>query len=264
VLDELVGRLGAIEHRLDGAPRERFQRFVAGLFRSAFGRGGWDPAPGEEDGPRLRRAALVRAMGLVARDPGVVGEARARLDRWLGGDAAALEANLHDAAVAMVARGGDDARFVAFRERYVGERDPAFRRRYLLAAAQFETASLAARAEEMLLADDVPLQDWASFAAALLANRGARDAFWEHLRARWPEVERKLGGAPMLLRRVLEAVAALPGRARLDEAEAFFRAHPLPAAKQAIAQTAERMRQDVALWERIGGEVERWVAAKAP
>jgi len=61
---------------------------------------------------------------------------------------------------------------------------------------------------------------------------------------------------------VVEAVGALPARRHLQEAEAFFAAHPLPAAKQAIAQTTERMRQDVELWERIGGDVAGWLVSR--
>jgi hypothetical protein len=36
----------------------------------------------------------------------------------------------------------------------------------------------------------------------------------------------------------------------------------MPPVKAAVAQTLERMRQDVALWERIGGSVEAWVARR--
>ena len=262
VLEELVGRLSAVEHRLDGEPRARFQAFVAALLGPSLARAGWDPAPGEPDGARLRRAALVRALGLVARDPATIREARGRLDRFLAGSATALEPNLHDAAVVMAARDGDAGRFDDLRRRYAAEKDPAFRRRYLLALAQFEAPALAARAQELLLGGEVPLQDSASFAGALLANRTARDPYWKALRERWPEVEAALGGAPMLLRRVVEAVGALPARRHLQEAEAFFAAHPLPAAKQAIAQTTERMRQDVELWERIGGDVAGWLVSR--
>jgi puromycin-sensitive aminopeptidase len=263
VLDELVGRLAAIEHRLDGAPRAAFQRFVARLLGPSLARAGWDAAPGEADGPRLRRAALVRALGLVAREEGTVREARARLERFLGGDGGALEANLHDAAVAMAARGGDAGRFAELRARYASEKDPAFRRRYLLALAQFEDPALAARARELLFAGEVPLQDAASFAGALLANRAARDPYWAALRERWPEVEAAFGGAPMLLRRIVEAVGQLPLRRHLDEARALFAAHPVAGARQAIAQTLERLAQEVALWERVAPEVERWVDARA-
>jgi puromycin-sensitive aminopeptidase len=108
VLDELVARLSAIEHRLhvDG-DRLRFAALVATLFGPRLAETGWDPTPGEPDAVRLRRTAAVRALGLVARSAGVVHEATARLDRWTDGDRAALEPNLHDPAVAMAARSGD-------------------------------------------------------------------------------------------------------------------------------------------------------------
>jgi puromycin-sensitive aminopeptidase len=260
VLDELVGRLAGIEHRLlDAAAREKFQEFVRRLLSPGLAAVGWDPQPGEADGTRLRRAALVRALGLTARDPGVIAEGKARLDRSLAGDASALDANLQEAVVAMVARGGDAARFDAFRARFEQERDPAFKRRYLLAAAHFEAPALAARAQQMVFGDAVPLQDLASFAAALLANRTARDDYWNLLRARWREVEERLGGAPMLLRRIVEAVGQLPERRHVLEAEAHFTQHELPQAKMAIAQTMERMRQDAALWEKAGPAISEWL-----
>jgi puromycin-sensitive aminopeptidase len=260
VVDELVGRLGAIEHRLlDPGARETFQRFVARLLSPGLQAVGWEPQGGEKDGTRLRRAALVRALGLIARDPGVVAEGQARLDRYLAGETGALDANLQDAVVAMVARGGDEARFDAFRARFEQEQDPAFKRRYLLAAAQFEAPRLAARGEEMIFGDAVPLQDQASFVALLLQNRTVREDYWNALRARWSEVEGRLGGAPMLLRRIVEAIGQLPERRHVLEAEAHFAQHELPQAKMAIAQTLERMRQDAALWEKAGPDIAEWL-----
>jgi puromycin-sensitive aminopeptidase len=263
VLVELVGRLAAIEHRLlDEDAGRKFQRFVAELLSSGLAAVGWDPRPGEADGTRLRRAALVRALGLTSREPRVIAEATSRLDRYLGGDAGALEPNLQDAAVAMVAREGDAARFDLFRSRYEREQDPAYKRRYLLAAAQFEAPELAARAREMVFGDAVPLQDLASFAAALLANRTARDPYWDELRSRWPAVEERLGGAPMLLRRVVEAIGQLPERRHVLEAEAHFTLHDMPQARMAVAQTLERMRQDSALWERAAPEIAEWLGRR--
>jgi hypothetical protein len=95
--------------------------------------------------------------------------------------------------------------------------------------------------------------------AALLANRTARDDYWNLLRARWREVEERLGGAPMLLRRIVEAVGQLPERRHVLEAEAHFTQHELPQAKMAIAQTMERMRQDAALWEKAGPAISEWL-----
>ncbi|HSD19168.1 MAG TPA: M1 family aminopeptidase [Anaeromyxobacter sp.] len=263
VLDELVARLSAIEHRLlvDG-DRLRFAALVATIFGPRLAETGWDATPGEPDAVRLRRAAAVRALGLVARSAGVVHEATARLDRWTDGDRAALEPNLHDAAVAMAARSGDGPRFERFRALFAKETDPAFRRRFLLALAAFEEPVLAERGIELAFTDEVPLQDVASFVATLLANRTARGPFWARLRADWERLHGRVRGAPMLLRRIIEAMGALVERRELEEAEAFLAAHPVDEARQAIAQTLERLRQDVALRERTQVEIGRWLEAR--
>ncbi|MBI5067633.1 MAG: ERAP1-like C-terminal domain-containing protein [Deltaproteobacteria bacterium] len=262
VLDELVARLAAVEHRLDGAALEAFRGFVRGLLAPQLRAVGWDPRPGEEDGVRLRRAAVVRALGLVGRDPAVAAEARGRLDRYLAGDGAALEANLHDAAVVLAARGGDATRFDQLQARFRAEADPAYKRRYLAALTAFEEPGLARRAREQALTDAVPLQEAAPYLAGLLANRAGRDDAWAMLRERWEAVVARLGGAPMMLRRVVEALGSLPSRRHLEEVEAFLAAHPVAAARQAAAQTLERMRLDVALWERAAPEVARWLQSR--
>jgi puromycin-sensitive aminopeptidase len=260
VLDELVARLAGIEARLlDPEIRSRFQAFVVRLLGGGLRAMGWDAAEGEADSSRLRRAAVLRAVGLVAREPGAVGEARARLARFLQGERGALEPNLHELAVAMAARSGDGQLFDELRARFKAEPDPAFQRRYLVSLALFEEPAQAARATEMALSGEVPLQDTAFFMGALLSNRTAREDFWRALRERWEEIQRRVGGAPMLLRRVVEAVGQLPERRHLEEAREFFAAHQLPAARQAIAQTLERMRQEVELWELAERGVGAWL-----
>ncbi|WP_242342468.1 M1 family metallopeptidase [Anaeromyxobacter terrae] len=263
VLDELVARLSAIEYRLLGdGERLRFAALVVTLFGPRLAACGWDAVQAEPDDVRLRRAAAVRALGVVARSAGVAQEATVRLDRWIAGDRGALEPNLHDPAVAMAARGGDLARLERFRGLFAKETDPAFRRRWLLALASFEEPALAARGVDLVFTDEVPLQDVASFVAALLANRTARRPFWERLRADWEKLHARVKGAPMLLRRVVEAMGALVERRELEEAEAFLAAHPLDEARQAIAQTLERLRQDVALRERTQAAIGRWLEAR--
>ncbi|HEY6099315.1 MAG TPA: M1 family aminopeptidase, partial [Anaeromyxobacter sp.] len=261
VLDEIVARLAVIEHRLVADPdRASLQRFVARLFHPQLVRTGWDAAPGEPDRVRLRRAAAVRALGLVARDAAAAAEARLRLDRWLAGDRSMLEPNLHDAAVTLVARDGDAQRFEHFRVLFAKETDPAFRRRYLLALASFEEPALAARGVELAFGEEVPLQDSASFVATLLGNRSAREPAWARVRAEWEKLHGRLSAAPMLLRRVVEAMGQLVERRHQEEAEAFLAAHPLHEARQAIAQTLERLRQDVELRERTQRAIGRWLS----
>jgi puromycin-sensitive aminopeptidase len=263
VLDELVGRLGAIAHRLPGEEAgARFRSFAAGLFQPMAEKVGLDGAPGEDGEGRLRRAALARGVALVGRDPAASAALASRLDRFVQGDRAALEPNLHEVAVAVAARDGNEARFSELRRLARDEKDPALQRRYRMAPALFESPAIAAEAARIPFGDEVPLQDLAGFTAALAGNRVAAPVFWRLLRENWDALSARLGDAPLMLRRVVEGLGALTTREQLEEARAFFAGRDVPAARQAIAQTLERLGQDVALWERAGPATAAWLARR--
>jgi len=65
--------------------------------------------------------------------------------------------------------------------------------------------------------------------------------------------------APMLLRRVVEAMGALRERKQFEEVKALLQANPVNEAQQAMAQTLERLSQDVSLRERAGPDVVAWL-----
>ncbi|HSP79428.1 MAG TPA: hypothetical protein VLQ93_12910, partial [Myxococcaceae bacterium] len=82
------------------------------------------------------------------------------------------------------------------------------------------------------------------------------------MQRRWKDVLARTGGAPMLLRRVVESLGALREREHLEEAKALLSAQPVEAARQAMEQTLERLSQDVALRERAMSEVSTWMKTK--
>ncbi len=262
VLDELVGKLGYVDARLVDKNTARFRKIVEGLFGPAFARMGWEPGQGENDLDRLRRASLLRGVGGLARSPAVVQEASARVARLLEQGRDALEANLLDGAVGIAARAGDASLFQKLKAAFPGEPDPATKRRYLMALTTFEDTALSAQARGLLLEGGVPMQDVAGYVHGLLANREAREAGWGLLQQRWADVLARTGGAPMLVRRVVEALGNLQTRAHLEEVRTFLAQHPVPEAQQAVAQTLERLSQDVALRERLLPEVASWLKAR--
>ena len=260
VLEELVGRLAYVEARLvEGEDQKRFQRWVEKLLGAGLKKLGWDSAAGESDRVKLRRAALVRAVGGVARSPEALAEAKPRVARVLQGDKAALEPNLLDAAVGMVARAGDKALFDTLLAKMPGEPDPATQRRYLMALAAFEDPTLAEASRQLLFSDKVKTQDVASFVTGLMGNRTGRDAWWTEMQTRWQDVLGRTGRAPMLVRRVVESMGSLRERKQLDEARKLLGGSPVEEAKQATEQTLERLEQDVALRERAMPEVSAWL-----
>jgi len=264
VLDALQGRLSSLElYHVSDEDRPRFRAWVRALLGHQMPEVGWEAPAGESGEGRLRRAAVVGTLGLVARDPAVVAEATRRLESFLGGEATALDPDLHAAAVTMAARAGDAARFEQLRGAAATEKDPAYKRRYLMALAAFEDDALAARATAMALDPEVPLQELSFFVATLLVNPAARDGAWALMREHWDDFLARAKGAPAILRRIVEAIGALPERHHLEEARGFLETHPVESARQAIARTLERMAQDVALRERLGPEIGAWLDRRA-
>ena len=210
----------------------------------------------EMGGANSHGAVVAREYGI----PAVVGvaDATARYQRHVARHSHAVDPNLLDIVVAAAARTADEKRFQELRELARTEIDPAAKRRYLHALAMVEDPRLVERAVDLALDPFVQMQDFASFLGALLGNRAAREAAWRLVQTRWDEVRAK-ADSPMILRRLVEALGALPERRHLNEVESFLAAHPIEAAKQATAQTLERLRMDVALRERLMPELAAWL-----
>jgi puromycin-sensitive aminopeptidase len=255
VLDEVVSRFSWIEHRGVSDPdRPALQSWIRRVFAPAAAELGWDAREGEDDERRLRRAAVLRALALVARNPQSVEESQARFHRLIAPEPQPLDPNLLDVVVAAAARTADRPRFAELRRRAEEELDPAAKRRFLHALAMVEHPELVPEAVQLSLSDVVRMQDFPSYVGTLLGNRATRELAWALVQERWADVRRK-ADSPMLLRRLVEALGALTERRHLREVEAFLAAHPIEGAKQAIAQTQERLRMDVALRERLMPEV---------
>ena len=257
VLDEVVGRLSFLEHRsLSDVDRPLFQLWIRSLLAGTGADLGWESQPGEDDERRLRRAAVQRALTLVARNPASIAQAEELFERVLARHP--IDPNLLDTVVAAAARRADEKRFETLKERAAAELDPAAKRRYLHALAAVERPQLVQRAVDLALDPFVQMQDFSSYLGTLLVNRATREAAWQLIQERWAEV-RKKGDSPMILRRLVESLGNLPERDHLAAVEKFLAARDLQPARQAVAQTLERMRMDVALRERLVPELAAWL-----
>jgi puromycin-sensitive aminopeptidase len=263
VLDEISGRLATIEYRyVSDADRPALRAVVGKLFAGAANRLGWPGAGAaiEPDDLRLQRAAVLRAVVGLARSPVDVAQAQRAYSTRVASqtDATPLDPNLMDIVVTAAARGADSARFDDIARRATTEVDPATKRRFLHALARVETPALITRAIETAMTDVVPMQDFTSYVSVLLGNWATREGAWQLMRDRWNDVRAK-ADSPMLLRRLVEAMGNLTERRHLEEVETFLAAHPIDSAKQAIAQTLERMHADVALRARLIPQVSAWL-----
>jgi len=232
-----------------------FRSFLVETFGPALLELGWEAAPGEDDATRLRRAATISLLGIVAGWEAVTGPAAERCAAYLD-DRGKLDANLADPVVVLAARAGDRDLYRRF-ERAVREAaTPQERHRFLLALAEFRDGALLERTREKCL-DEIPVQDVPLVLARLLQNPAAREDTWEFLRARWGQLAGRL--PPQLATRVVEALPQLQTTARRREVARFFREHPLPAAKRTIQQALERFDRDAEFRKQALPGFSRWL-----
>jgi puromycin-sensitive aminopeptidase len=236
-----------------------FHRFVAGTFAPAFRALGWKAAKREADDRRLLRAALLRLVGGIAEDQAIVREAQLELEAFLR-DRASLDPNLAGTVVELGARTGDKARYERYLEAARGARTPQERNRFQQALGSFRDPALVERTLELSLAEEISTQDVVPLYGRLLANRHGREATWRFIRARWPDVSRRVPGG--LMSRLIGALPQLQTREARREVADFFRAHPQPTAARALKQALERFDLDAELRRRCAPALRKWLAAR--
>jgi len=213
-----------------------FRGWVGACFEPGFRRLGWEPASGEPDNERRRRAAALALAGSIGRDPAVLEEASARCDAYLS-DRHSLDANLADTVVALGASTGDAVRYEQFlKASRAGT--PQERRRFLLALADFRQPRLVRATQSLLLTDAAPNQELLALVTRLLANGDARASTWEFLKRRWARVRRRL--PDFQARLVIEETSSLLTPEHRRDVAAFFREHPIPSGERTLHQALER------------------------
>jgi aminopeptidase N len=137
-------------------------------------------------------------------------------------------------------------------------RTPQERNRFQFALAEFRNPELCARTLRLLLEPEVRTQDVVALLSRLLANPVARTHAWEFVQKRWKKLSERIPPAS-----TGALVSALPvlGAEHRAEVVAFFRAHPLPAARRSLRQALERFALDAELLRRTRAELRAWLRA---
>ena len=263
VLDSMAGPLGVIDEQIvapGSDEQRRLRAWIASRFTAGFEALGWEARTAEPDPARLRRAALLRLVGLVAEDPGVVEAARSRLERYLE-DRSSLEPNLADAVVALAARGGDVELYRRYRGLVAESRTPQERRRFLLNLGSFRARDAIRETLEATLTSEIPTQDVAFVLMRLFGNPAGREAAWSFLKRKWTKISRRV--PPLMLSRLVESTPSLREPRYAREVREFFRGHPVPEAARALRQALEVFRLNAELRRRTRPGLARWLAGRA-
>ena len=250
VVAALADHLGWLSvHVVGDDVRPRFEQLVAAYYRPQFDRLGWDGQADEPVDERLKRAAVIGALGGIARDVEVRREARRRLEQYFA-DRATLDPNLASVVAGLSARDGDPALYDRYLERKrSAATDPEEEQRFLLALAAFEVPALIQRTLELAVGDEVRAQDRTFLLAGLLARRASRMAAWLFVRERWAQLVQLLD--PMLLQGLIRALGQLTPEPTATEVRTFLAPRASDETRETIAQVSEQLAIDAAAVTRL-------------
>ncbi len=250
----LIGHLAHLEHAL---PEEVSDLFAART-RHLIGRRaeilGWEPAADETDLTRQLRGQMIRAMGILGKDPETISIARAKAAELMA-DPRSLDPDVGQAALFVSATNGDQALYDAYLLGYQNADTPHQKLRYLQALCDFPEPELASATFERALSGEIKSQDGTWVIARMMMHRSVGAEVWHLVQNRWEEILEVL--PPVTLRNILSGLSSLSTPELAAEVETFFADREVPSGAKALAQKLEQLRANVALGER---ESERLVA----
>ncbi len=258
---ELTIRLTFIgDNVIEDQGRARYRTWVRSLLRPAAQELGWAPAPGEAPELGSVRAYVLNTLGYTGRDPEVLAQARARVQRSFQ-DPAALDPTLAATAVSLAALEGAAALFDQFQQRMESATTPEQRALYRNALAQFRDPALVKRALEYAVSGKMRNQDAPLFIANILDQPESRDTAWEFVKAHWTAVQATF--TPSSGAAVVDAAGSFCDARGREEVRDFFTRNPVPAAEATLAGTLEQINNCAALRQSQRTHLADWLAGQS-
>ena len=210
---------------------------------------GWDPKPGESDLTRRLRGLLLRTLGNLGDDTETQQAARDVFDQATS-DRDAVDADVADAVIGIVAANGGSDDF----DQFLGLRDaatsPQDEVRYLRAAAAVPERETATRLVEMVLAGEIRSQDANWLLARLIGHRDTGPTVWELVKSNWDGILNAM--PPQNRRRMLDLIQYRSEPGIAADIQQWLTENPIGGADKYTEQQLERLRVRVGLREREG------------
>ncbi len=264
VLQHQVGLLREFERILETrapAALPRYRAFVARVLGPGLRAVGTKPAPKDTPQKRLQRAALLRAVAGIGRDPSAIAAARAvaaaerkapaKVDANLSGVAVGIEAILGDAATLETHL----ATFLARREKKASPQDTE---RYLYVLGGFRAPEQVARVLGLCKDGTIAPQAVGPILRGMLVEPHAQAAAWDFVKTNWAFVKERLGEA--WIANLVEASGELPSPL-LQDMVSFWSSRLEGTASQAFARGEERIRERAEFLDRFAPALAAWVQA---
>ena len=235
--------LAELNRVISSDDRPGLQSFVRNLVGPKVGELGWTVGADESDRMRATRGLLIRSMGTLGSDEETIVSARSIFK-----DEGDVDAEIANAALAIVAAHGDASTFDELIALSEAADSPQATVKYLKAATQVPVPAAAAKMFKMVIDGDIRSQDSFWVLALLLGQRENGPFVWSLIRENWDATLAVL--PPQAGRRILDLVQYRSEPEVARSIHEWFQDHTISGGEKFIQQRLEMLDVRVALRER--------------
>lgn len=252
VWQRTIGVLATVGRVAPDDQVEAYRGWLRALVGPALQRLGDTKVAGESERTTALRASLFDALARFGDDQAQRDQAAAHFAA-LGEDPDAVDADLADAVVRVVASTADQATWDELRRRAAAARTAQDTLRHQGALADAQDPALVLRFCELCLTDEVRTQDALFLLARALRNRYAAAEVWGFLTERWDVITTRFPSSTVP--RLIDGIRGVSDRELATSITAFLAEHPIKQGTKPVQQHLERMWVTVALADRVRGEL---------
>ena len=257
VLEDVLGRLNYIgQYLASDSDRDAYRGWLRQYLDPPMKEVGYEPKAGESDEQRTLRSRLFGALGLDARDPETLEQARKIADKVLA-DPASVDRELAGGALGLAALNGDSAFYDRVMTALKEAKSPEEYYMYLFTLPQFGDQKLLQRTLDFAISPDVRSQDALQVITGVMGNPAGEKLAWDFVRQHWTEVEK--AGGPFASAQVVGATSVFCDSGARDQVTEFFSAHKVAAAERTYKQSIERINNCVDLKSQQEPQLASWL-----
>ncbi len=244
----VLGHLGFINDMLDGEDglisKELIIRYTNQLIEDL----GWSRKESESTFDTAMRSAAILRSARAGYEP-TIDKAKDLFNDYLGGKP--LEANLRSSIFYVNAWVGDARTFDTLKERYISEKVPEEKSRFLNSLAMFGDKKLLLKAFDFSMSKDVRLQDSYAIVAIGSSNPVGKDLVLGWTKRNWKALMKRFASGTHMLSRYVDNLAVLRTREDLKAVKSFFskKENMREDLRQALANTLEEIESNIAFME---------------
>lgn len=244
----VLGHVGFINDMLDGEDELMSKELIIRYTNQLIEDLGWNRKESESTFDTAMRSAAILRSGRAGYEP-TIDKAKDLFNDYLDGKP--LEANLRSSVFYVNAWVGDSRTFDTLKERYINEKVPEEKSRFLSSLAMFGDRKLLLRAFDFSMSKDVRLQDSYAIVAIGSSNPAGKDLVLGWTKRNWKALKKRFASGTHMLSRYVDNLAVLRTREDLKAVKSFFskKENMREDLRQALANTLEEIESNIQFME---------------